>query len=602
MDKIKLVIWDLDETFWKGTLSEEGIEKIDFNIKIIKELTSRGIINSVVSKNDFEEAKNKLIELGVWEYLVFPQIEWKPKGMLIKDIISKCQLRDNNVLFLDDNHMNLNEAKFYNPNIHAYLPSFIEQILNHDAFKGKDDKNHSRLKQYKILEKKYKESKSFSSNIEFLKYSEIRIKFISNLYPHANRIHELLDRTNQLNFTKKRLSLDEVYTLIGNQKLETRIIQVIDKYGDYGIVGLYSLNKDSNLLEHFVFSCRIINLGIAQYVYSKLGFPILNIVPDVSEKLDKSTPSWITEYSNDQKIIAKEDEGNITKIFFKGGCDLGQMLYYLGNNNFNIVSETNYVNKDGFPIHQEHTQILLDSLILDNREKDWVFQNIPFTDSKYYSTDFFSDGFDCVIYSLLMDYTQDMYQSINNKRIKLPLGGYGPIWTDIKNHKLIFEQWNKRGVNSITMEKLKFFANEFEHIGQITSNNFYNNLMKIREKLPLEVPIIFVNGAEIESPNNNEKLALERHREMNTTLDKFINNSENTFLLDLREIVLDKSQLQDSIRHYNRETYKTMAINLLGILNQVVDNRISQEINMKSKIKLKLLGKDALQKFKKLIK
>ena len=25
---IKLVIWDLDETFWKGTLSEEGIHII----------------------------------------------------------------------------------------------------------------------------------------------------------------------------------------------------------------------------------------------------------------------------------------------------------------------------------------------------------------------------------------------------------------------------------------------------------------------------------------------------------------------------------------------------------------------------------------------
>ena len=24
-DKIKLIIWDLDETFWRGTLSEESV-------------------------------------------------------------------------------------------------------------------------------------------------------------------------------------------------------------------------------------------------------------------------------------------------------------------------------------------------------------------------------------------------------------------------------------------------------------------------------------------------------------------------------------------------------------------------------------------------
>ena len=28
MEKIKLVIWDLDETFWEGTLSETIIKKI----------------------------------------------------------------------------------------------------------------------------------------------------------------------------------------------------------------------------------------------------------------------------------------------------------------------------------------------------------------------------------------------------------------------------------------------------------------------------------------------------------------------------------------------------------------------------------------------
>ena len=65
MNKIKLVIWDLDETFCKGTLSEEGIEVIEKNILIIRELTNRGIINSIVSKNDFTQAKHKLIELGI---------------------------------------------------------------------------------------------------------------------------------------------------------------------------------------------------------------------------------------------------------------------------------------------------------------------------------------------------------------------------------------------------------------------------------------------------------------------------------------------------------------------------------------------------------
>ena len=50
--EIKLVIWDMDETFWKGTISESKITTIDENIDIIKKLTARGIINSICSKNE----------------------------------------------------------------------------------------------------------------------------------------------------------------------------------------------------------------------------------------------------------------------------------------------------------------------------------------------------------------------------------------------------------------------------------------------------------------------------------------------------------------------------------------------------------------------
>lgn len=41
-EKIKVIIWDLDETFWSGTISEETISIPEENIKLIKTLTSLG--------------------------------------------------------------------------------------------------------------------------------------------------------------------------------------------------------------------------------------------------------------------------------------------------------------------------------------------------------------------------------------------------------------------------------------------------------------------------------------------------------------------------------------------------------------------------------
>jgi FkbH-like protein len=105
ISKIKLIIWDLDETFWKGTLSDININApsiipIDSNISLVKKLSKRGIVNSVCSKNDCELAENELRRLDVLEYFVFNSINWESKGGRIKQMIKDMALRPENVLFI----------------------------------------------------------------------------------------------------------------------------------------------------------------------------------------------------------------------------------------------------------------------------------------------------------------------------------------------------------------------------------------------------------------------------------------------------------------------------------------------------------------------
>ena len=51
MEKIKVVIWDLDETFWEGTLSEGEVVYSQRNHDVVIKLASRGIVSSICSKN-----------------------------------------------------------------------------------------------------------------------------------------------------------------------------------------------------------------------------------------------------------------------------------------------------------------------------------------------------------------------------------------------------------------------------------------------------------------------------------------------------------------------------------------------------------------------
>ena len=63
--KTKLIIWDLDDTFWSGNVSESEVILKPEAIALVRELTTKSIMNSICSKNNFEDVKNKFIDLGL---------------------------------------------------------------------------------------------------------------------------------------------------------------------------------------------------------------------------------------------------------------------------------------------------------------------------------------------------------------------------------------------------------------------------------------------------------------------------------------------------------------------------------------------------------
>ena len=85
--EIKCIVWDLDNTIWDGTLTESKNVKLKHYIKdIIGELDARGILNSIASKNNYGDAVEKLKEFGIYEYFLYPEINWNPKSSSIANI------------------------------------------------------------------------------------------------------------------------------------------------------------------------------------------------------------------------------------------------------------------------------------------------------------------------------------------------------------------------------------------------------------------------------------------------------------------------------------------------------------------------------------
>lgn len=333
----KLLIWDLDDTLWAGTLAEGDRPVLHASrASAIRDLNQRGVVNSICSKNDFTQARAELESHGLWEEFVFPEIAFEPKGPSVQRIIRDMQLRAPDVVFIDDNPMNLREVEHANPGIRVIdakgeeADLFLAQLLEKTA-----EVRKSRVAEYRILERKRSDRQaSASGNEEFLATCGITIALVrrADNLAYAGRIEELINRTNQLNFTKSRVeegSIPEYVIDVANN--ETYSVFVWDKYGYYGLVGFAAVERKTTL-RHFLFSCRTMNMGIEQAVGSvlKKTFKTLKL-PVPTDK-----PKWVRFVQPDdpefRRILAEEERKASlpSRIRVMANCQSGAIAHYMG--------------------------------------------------------------------------------------------------------------------------------------------------------------------------------------------------------------------------------------------------------------------------------
>ena len=85
--EIKCVVWDLDNTLWEGILLEDQEVKLNPGIeKVLSALDDRGILHSIASKNEYDDAMEKLREFELDQFFLYPEIHWNPKSSSIGKI------------------------------------------------------------------------------------------------------------------------------------------------------------------------------------------------------------------------------------------------------------------------------------------------------------------------------------------------------------------------------------------------------------------------------------------------------------------------------------------------------------------------------------
>ena len=266
--KIKCVVWDLDNTLWDGVLLEDGEVRLrEGALDVIRELDNRGILQSIASKNEHESTWQKLEEFGIAEYFLYPHINWNSKSSSIKSIVAALNIGMDTIAFIDDQPFEREEVAFEIPELRVIDAADLDKLLDmprmQPTFVTEDARNRRAM--YKSdMERKRLEEEFVGPQEEFLASLGMEVIISSVGAGDLQRAEELTVRTNQLNTTGYTYSYEELDELRRSEDHLLLIVELKDKYGSYGKIGLVLIECGAAVwtLKLFLMSCRVMSRGV----------------------------------------------------------------------------------------------------------------------------------------------------------------------------------------------------------------------------------------------------------------------------------------------------------------------------------------------------
>jgi FkbH-like protein len=290
----KCLVLDLDNTLWGGVIGDDGVEGIhlgddhpgkafkDFQRAVLG-LRDRGILLAMSSKNNeavVHEALAKHPEMLVTlKDFAATRINWNPKSKNLRELAEELNIGADSLVFFDDNPVERAEVREGAPEVQVIeVPADpIQYVRALSEFAGFDMPNvtsedRMRAQSYEAqIERKQLETKAGSLD-EFLTSLEMQVD-IGPMNPlTAQRIAQLVGKTNQFNTTTRRTSQAELEAMQAKGH-GVYWLRMADRYGDMGLiaVGVLQAEGADGVVHSLVLSCRAANRGMEEAMLAHLA-------------------------------------------------------------------------------------------------------------------------------------------------------------------------------------------------------------------------------------------------------------------------------------------------------------------------------------------
>lgn len=287
----KVIVLDCDGTLWRGTVGEDGPDGLSFDApwKHLQEFMVRqseaGMLLCVCSKNVTEDVdaafERRRAEMPLKkEHIVGWRVNWTAKSENLRSLAAELELGIDSFIMVDDNPLECAEISANCPEALTLqlpadpdrIPTFLSRIWAFDHLKvTKEDK--ARTEMYRANAQREAARSSSQSLDAFLEGLQLQIGIAEADDAQLERVAQLTQRTNQFNVSGIRRTRSELEQLRQRGERRCLTVQVRDRFGDYGLVGvvIYALTPRALAVDSFLLSCRALGRRVEHRILAELG-------------------------------------------------------------------------------------------------------------------------------------------------------------------------------------------------------------------------------------------------------------------------------------------------------------------------------------------
>jgi FkbH-like protein len=318
----KALIFDCDNTLWKGILGEDGYDNIEMSPRtkdglifaeiqsIALALNKQGILICLCSKNNPEDV-DKVIKSHPDmqlrdKHITINKSNWSDKVSNLREIAQELNIGLDSFVVVDDSKFEVNLIRELLPEVTVLqvperlyeYPKLLRENSGLFYNLSFTDEDHKKIEMYNQQAKRESSRNEFTDIENYLASLELNMTVYQDEDSIIPRMSQMSQKTNQFNLTTKRYTEGDIKNFIDDDSANVFAFSVADKFGDSGITGLciiiFNDKNQTAVIDTFLMSCRIIGRNI-EYAFIDYLVDILK-----SNKINEIQAKYIKTQKNGQ--------------------------------------------------------------------------------------------------------------------------------------------------------------------------------------------------------------------------------------------------------------------------------------------------------------